>query len=175
MTNATRELKRLIEEFRRSAGEGGASKRLDTKNLVRGLASLVLQGFRAARRVPCEGEAEKAQGLADRRLCLLVPSGFSAASQRARWRLGRSEYDLACFEAEQAAQLAVKALLYRLTGSMPRLHSLGELLGILVRFLREAGAGEAAETVAGFASGNRRRLWLLEDAYYRGRYGYTEV
>ena len=97
-----------------------------------------------------------------------------AMLEGARWRLGRGEYDLACFEAEQAAQLAVKALLYEFTGSAPRIHSLSELLGVLHRFLVEAGLEEAASLVAGFAMKQRRRLWMLEEAYYRGRYGYIE-
>lgn len=89
----------------------------------------------------------------------------------AEWRLERGEYDLACFEAEQAAQLALKALLYELSGSTPRIHDLGELLGVLYDFLRKAGLEDAAGRVADFASRERRRLWLLSDAYYRGRYG----
>lgn len=78
------------------------------------------------------------------------------------------------FEAEQAAQLAIKALLHELTGSVPRAHSLSELLGVLDRFLARAGLEEEASLIAGFAAGQRRRLWMLEEAYYRGRYGYVE-
>ena len=92
----------------------------------------------------------------------------------AEWRLNRGEYDLACFEAEQAAQLAVKALLYELTGSTPRIHNLSELLGVLRRFLDEAGLEKETETVASFALARRKQLWMLEEAYYRGRYGLVE-
>ncbi len=37
----------------------------------------------------------------------------------AKWRFGRGEYDLACFEAEQAAQLYVKYLLLRFMRGHP--------------------------------------------------------
>ena len=71
----------------------------------------------------------------------------------ALWRLGRGEYDLACFEAEQAAQLALKSLLYELLGMAPRIHDLGELLGLLHRALSEAGLEGLAEVVASTAGG----------------------
>lgn len=43
--------------------------------------------------------------------------------------LDRGEYDLACFLAEQAVQLKIKALLVRVAGYTPRGHGLRELLG----------------------------------------------
>ena len=92
----------------------------------------------------------------------------------ARWRLSRGEYDLACFEAEQAAQLALKALILEVLGSAPRIHDLGELLGMMHRVLSEAGLVEQAGRVADFARERRRGVWLLSDAYYRGRYGYID-
>ena len=98
----------------------------------------------------------------------------AAMLEGARWRLGRGEYDLACFEAEQAAQLALKSLLYELLGSAPRVHDLGELLGLLYRALAGAGLGELAGRIASFAQEQRRRIWLLSDAYYRGRYGLVD-
>jgi len=92
----------------------------------------------------------------------------------ARWHLGRGFYDLACFEAEQAAQLALKHVLYFLEGSAPRIHSLSELLGLLYRFLARAGLEDVAQRVADFTAGSRHRLWVLEDAYYQARYGHIE-
>ena len=67
------------------------------------------------------------------------------------------------FEAEQAAQLALKSLLYELLGMAPRIHGLGE-----------AGLEGPAGLVAEAARAHRQGLWLLEDAYYRGRYGLEE-
>ncbi len=91
----------------------------------------------------------------------------------AKWRFGRGEYDLACFEAEQAAQLYVKYLLLRLCGVAPRAHRLSELLGRLYSALREDFKG-VAEELANFISTHRRSVWFLEESYYRGRYGYVE-
>ena len=100
-----------------------------------------------------------------------------ALLEGALWRLERGEYDLACFEAEQAAQLALKALLYEATGSAPRTHDLSTLLGTLYRFLRDSGLEQEARQVASHAQEHRPLIWLLEDAYTKARYGdieYTE-
>ena len=91
----------------------------------------------------------------------------------AKWRFSRREYDLACFEAEQAAQLYVKSLLLRLCGAAPRAHRLSELLGRLYSALRE-DFKDVAEELARFTSSSRRSVWFLEESYYRGRYGYVE-
>ncbi len=95
-----------------------------------------------------------------------------AMFEGALWRLERREYDLACFEAEQAAQLYLKSLLYRVAGVQPRIHDLSELLGTLYRVLE--GFDEAREAVAEFAQRFRRSLWLLSESYYKARYGYVE-
>ncbi|MEB2837341.1 MAG: HEPN domain-containing protein [Desulfurococcales archaeon] len=85
---------------------------------------------------------------------------------------GQGEYDLACFEAEQAAaQLALKPLLYELLGSAPRIHDLGEFLGLLHRALEEGGLEGPAGLLVDLVRGRRRDTWLLSDSYYRGRYG----
>ncbi len=97
-----------------------------------------------------------------------------AMLEGAKWRMSRGEYDLACFEAEQAAQLAIKSFLYEVLGSAPRIHDLHELLGLLYRVLEEGGLGELAGLVADFAKKRRKDIWLLNDAYYRGRYGYID-
>lgn len=89
-----------------------------------------------------------------------------AMLEGAQWRLGRGEYDLACFEAEQAAQLAVKSLLYELLGSTPRIHDLSELLGLLYKALADAGLTGLAERIAILGQERRRGLWLLSDSYY---------
>lgn len=94
--------------------------------------------------------------------------------RRARWfleeareALGRGRYDLACFLAEQAAQLRVKAALYKLVGDYPRLHQLRVLLGELARL----AGGECRRRVEEFARAHRAGLSELEDAYLLARYG----
>jgi len=88
--------------------------------------------------------------------------------------LERSEYDLAVFNAEQAVQLRLKALLYRLWGIIPRSHSIRWLLGLLRDSLLRAGLGEAAEKVDEFVRSNRSLLAALEDAYTLTKYGHLE-
>ncbi len=61
-----------------------------------------------------------------------------------------------------------------MAGFAPRVHSLGELLGTLYKFLNKASLEALAERVADFASKMRKDLWFLEESYYRGRYGYVE-
>ena len=84
--------------------------------------------------------------------------------------LGLGDYDLACFYADQAAQLAVKACLLRLTGHMPRIHGLRELLGAMSRHLSGLGREDLAGRVSAFAREHRAGLSRLEEAYVAGRY-----
>ena len=56
----------------------------------------------------------------------------------------------------------------RLTGEVPRTHSIRQLLHMLGEILGDAGR----EAVARFASENRMRLAGLEDAYIASRYLY---
>jgi HEPN domain-containing protein len=97
-----------------------------------------------------------------------------AMLEGAEWRLHRGEYDLACFEAEQAAQLGIKAVLYKFLGSAPRVHEISELLGVLYKLVESADKREAAQRLAEFVQSRRRQLWLLSDSYYRARYGYID-
>ena len=83
-------------------------------------------------------------------------------------RLG--DYDLACFYADQAAQLAVKACLLRLTGHMPRVHGLRELLGAVSKHLSGLGREDLAGRVSAFTREHRLGLSRLEEAYVAGRY-----
>jgi len=88
----------------------------------------------------------------------------------------RGEYDLALSLAEQAAQLAVKAVYARLLARIPRGHSLRRLLGYLASLLEEAGRVNEAREVRRLLAEQREGLVLLEDAYTQGRYslpGYT--
>ena len=85
--------------------------------------------------------------------------------------LEKGHYDVALVMAEQAAQLAIKAVYATLLGYAPRGHSLRRLLGYLASVLEEAGRADEAERLRGFAAENRENLVLLEDAYGQGRYG----
>ncbi len=88
-----------------------------------------------------------------------------ALLEEARDALDKGYYDVACFLAEQAAQLYLKAALYRVVGDYPRTHSLRRLLAILAQALPEHhGELEA------LAREKRRLIVLLEDSYYTARY-----
>ena len=58
--------------------------------------------------------------------------------------LEAGRYDIACFMAQQAAELALKGCLIRLTGSRPYTHLLSELLEILFRVSGERDEGALA-------------------------------
>ena len=96
----------------------------------------------------------------------------------ARLLLERGEYDVSLVAAEQAAQLALKAVYALLLGYAPRGHSLRRLAGYLAGVLEEAGRREEAEELRRLIAEHRDDLILLEDAYTQGRYalpGYTEA
>ena len=76
----------------------------------------------------------------------------------------RGLYDIACFEADQAVQLILKAYIQKVGGSVPRTHSLRRLLGHL------GSLTGREEEVVEFVSRLRGELIALEDAYLRARY-----
>ncbi len=88
--------------------------------------------------------------------------------------LGKGEYDLAVFNAEQAVQLRLKAIIYRLWGVTPRSHSVRWLLGLMRNNLLRAGLVQAAERIDEFTRTHRSLLAALEDAYTLTRYGHLE-
>ncbi len=75
-------------------------------------------------------------------------------------------YDLACFMAERAVQLYLKAQLFRLAGDYPRTHHIRQLLARLLEILPDAEACILGE----YVRANRARLSELEDAYVMARY-----
>jgi len=81
--------------------------------------------------------------------------GFMDASSE---RLKSEDCDLACFMAEQAVQLYLKAAIFELTGEVPRTHSIRQLLSILSKL-----SGVDPEF-------DRKSLIFLEDAYIKARY-----
>jgi HEPN domain-containing protein len=82
--------------------------------------------------------------------------------ENAKYLLETEVYDLAAFNAEQAAQLYLKALLLELSGDYPRTHS-------IIRLLNELKAVNRRE-VEVFIRKNRSNLHSLEDAYITSRY-----
>ncbi|MBS7642917.1 MAG: HEPN domain-containing protein [Candidatus Bathyarchaeia archaeon] len=81
------------------------------------------------------------------------------------------DYDGACFNAEEAIQLAVKAVLYKYFGEVPRIHGSKVLLSRLRNLLMDAGREDVASLVGRFAADNRDILDLLEESYTMARYG----
>jgi len=88
--------------------------------------------------------------------------------------LGEGEYDLAVLNAEYAAQLYVKAVLYRLTGEEWRGHGVRTLLGVVAMIAGEEGLEGVREKVVDFTRRNRRILAELEEAHTRSVYGAFE-
>ncbi|RLE68638.1 MAG: DNA-binding protein, partial [Thermoprotei archaeon] len=68
-------------------------------------------------------------------------------------------------------QLRIKASLLRLTGEVPRLHGIRELLGMLARELEDLGLKEDALRIMDFVRRRRDVLIDIEAAYTESRYG----
>ncbi len=90
---------------------------------------------------------------------------------RAERDYSEGDYDGACFNAEEALQLAVKALLYRYFAETPRIHGSRSLLARLRNLLMDAGRGREAGLIEDYASRRRGDLVLLEESYIMARYG----
>ncbi len=88
--------------------------------------------------------------------------------------LEEGDYDTVAREAEYAAQLYLKSLLYRVLGEEVRGHNLRELLSVLVSALLEEGLREEAEALADYVRRKRRELAELSDARTRATYGLAE-
>ncbi len=84
--------------------------------------------------------------------------------------LARGKYDIACFNAEQAAQLYLKALTLRLLGYIPRARRAREILGMISKALKEMGREDLKRRVEDLVENARRDLRELEDAYVGSRY-----
>jgi len=83
----------------------------------------------------------------------------------AKGNIERKLYDVACFEADQAAQLFLKANILKFVGVIPRTHGIRTLLGHLAS-IPEINK----KTLTKFAAEHRSNLIMLEDAYLRSRY-----
>jgi len=88
--------------------------------------------------------------------------------------LGEGEYDLAVLNAEYAAQLYVKQLLYRIGGEEYRGHNIRALLALLAGLLEDSGFRGQAEGIKRFTRSNRSLLAELEEGRVRAVYGVFE-
>ncbi len=79
--------------------------------------------------------------------------------------LSNKHYDLSVFLAEQAVQLYLKAIVLKNTGTIPRIHSIREIMGAL----RVIFPGKAYE-IDEFVKKNRGLFIRLEEAYISSRY-----
>ncbi|TFG23633.1 MAG: HEPN domain-containing protein [Promethearchaeota archaeon] len=78
--------------------------------------------------------------------------------ETAKFRLNKKDWDLTCFLAEQAAQLYLKATILELSGEIPKIHSLRQLIAILSQLINIQLKFE------------RKDLLFLENAYLNSRY-----
>ncbi len=84
------------------------------------------------------------------------------------------DYDTCAREAEYAAQLATRSMLYRILSEEVRGHDIRGLLGLLVSSLLEQGFRKEAEQLAEFVRRNRVALTWLSEAHIRAAYGPVE-
>ncbi|MEL9941121.1 MAG: HEPN domain-containing protein [Ignisphaera sp.] len=85
--------------------------------------------------------------------------------------LEEGDYDGACFNAEEAVQLAVKALLYKYFGETPRIHGSKSLLARLRNLFADGGRNDVATVIGRFVADYRDALDVLEESYTMARYG----
>jgi len=83
----------------------------------------------------------------------------------AKGNIERKLYDVACFEADQAVELFLKANILKFGGVIPRTHSIRTLLGYVASIPKID-----KKTLTKFAAEHRSELIMLEDAYLRSRY-----
>ena len=85
--------------------------------------------------------------------------------------LSEKDYDGACFNAEEAIQLATKAILYKYFAEVPRIHGSKTLLARLRNLFIDAGLNDIARITGRFVADNRDALDILEESYIMARYG----
>ncbi len=76
----------------------------------------------------------------------------------AKDRLNKKDWDLTCFNIEQAVQLYLKATILEISGELPRIHSIRQLVSIFLRLTKQE------------VKWDRKSLILLESAYFNSRY-----
>jgi len=94
---------------------------------------------------------------------------YLASAER---NLGGGLYDIACVEAEIAAQLALKAVITRMGLSAPRVHSIRRLIAFITANTKTADAKVMLEE---YVRKNRTKLIVLERCREAGQYGALPV
>jgi len=84
--------------------------------------------------------------------------------------LERRSLDLAAFNMQQACQLRIKASLLKLLGEVPKIHSVRELLGILIMKLSELVFEVISNIVKDFSKRYRDVLADIDSVYTMSRY-----
>jgi HEPN domain-containing protein len=105
---------------------------------------------------------------------LLLERRALTALKWAKRALEDGDYDVAAREAEYAAHLYIKALIYRVLREEVRGHNLRELLGVLISGLLEEDLEEEARMLSEFSRKKRRELAEISDAHVRAVYGMIE-
>jgi len=82
----------------------------------------------------------------------------------AKRNLVDENFDIAAFMADQAVQLYLKSVILEMTGEVPRIHAVRQLLRALKDLLDEPNL------IDGFVVENRSMLIRLEEAYISSRY-----
>jgi len=82
----------------------------------------------------------------------------------AKRSLVNGDYDIAAFMADQAVQLYLKFVILELTGEVPRVHAVRQLMGVLKDLWGKPNL------VDDFVRENRSLLIRLEEAYISSRY-----
>lgn len=77
------------------------------------------------------------------------------------------DYDVAANEAEYAAQIYIKYMIYGVSGEEARGHDIRGLLSLLAIFLKEQGFKEEAEEISEYVRRRRRLLAELSEAHVR--------
>lgn len=81
-----------------------------------------------------------------------------------RRSLREGDYDIAAFMADQAVQLYLKSVIFELTGEVPRVHAVRQLMSVLKDLLSDQNLFD------GFVRENRSLFIRLEEAYISSRY-----
>jgi len=87
----------------------------------------------------------------------------------AKGNMARKLYDIACFDADQAVQLFLKAHILKHAGYIPKTHSIRALLSHLASVPKVD-----KKAINKFGSEHRSDLVMLESAYLRTRYSGEE-
>ncbi|MEM2922265.1 MAG: HEPN domain-containing protein [Candidatus Bathyarchaeia archaeon] len=81
-----------------------------------------------------------------------------------RRSLREGDYDIAAFMADQAVQLYLKSVIFELTGEVPRVHAVRQLMSVLKDLPSDQNLFD------GFVRENRSLFIRLEEAYISSRY-----